>query len=91
MNRRDAVLALAAMAVAGRPALAQKPARVPRVGMLILASLPSVASAIDGFRASLRELGHVDGRTIRIEILSAEGNAERLPELVLLRAERVID
>lgn len=85
MNRRDALLtgvpALAAASL-GLPAastLAQKP--VPRIGFLILASLPSVGAVIDGFRSHLRELGHVDGSTIQIDVVSADGHADRLPQL----------
>ena len=72
MNRRDTVLALpalvaAAMTLLPRSSLAQKPGRTPRIGLLILASPPSVAAIIDGFRASLRDLGYVDGRAVSIE------------------------
>ncbi|MGH8673253.1 MAG: ABC transporter substrate-binding protein [Burkholderiales bacterium] len=86
MNRRDTVIALSALTAAAlyslpRSSLAQKPGRIPRVGILILASLPSVVTIIDGFRANLRDLGYVEGRSISIEVLSAEGNADRLPEL----------
>ena len=55
-------------------------------------ALPAlVAALIDGFRASLRDLGYIEGRTISIEILSAEGNAERLPELAAQLAARKVD
>jgi putative ABC transport system substrate-binding protein len=84
MNRRKAALALPALAAAaclpGR-VFAQGPARPRRIGMLLLASPKSIAAILEGFRASLRELGHVDGRDIRLEVHSAEGKAGRLPEL----------
>ena len=46
---------------------------------------------MDGFRSSLRELGHVDGRNIHLEVLSAEGNADRLPELAAQHVARKVD
>lgn len=96
MNRRDTVLALPALVVAAiaslpRSSLAQKPGRTPRIGVLILASLSSVTAILDGFRSSLRELGYVDGRSISIEVLSADGNAERLPELAAQLVARKVD
>jgi putative ABC transport system substrate-binding protein len=93
MNRRDTVLALAALGAAASPLgiRAQTPGRMPRVGVLILASLPSVAAILDSFRASLRELGYIEGRSIAIEVLSADGNAERLPELAAQLVSRKVD
>ncbi len=91
MNRRRTLLALPALlaAASGFPVLAQT--RTPRLGLLILASLPSVAAIIDSFRANLRELGYVEGRNISLEILSAEGNAERLPGLAAQLVARKVD
>jgi putative ABC transport system substrate-binding protein len=91
VTTRRQLLAAAALALLARSSLAQKSGRTPRVGILILASLPSVAALIDGFRASLRDLGHIEGRTIGIEILSAEGNPERLPELAAQLVARKVD
>ena len=93
MNRRDAVLALLALGAVARPLgmQAQTPGRMPRVGILILASLPSVAAIIDGFRSYLRDLGYIEGRTIAIDVLSADGNVERLPELAAQLVARKVD
>jgi putative ABC transport system substrate-binding protein len=91
VNRRRILAALAALAAVPLGALAQKPRAMARVGMLILASLPSVQKIVDGLRASLRELGYVEGRNISFEILSAEGNAERLPELAAQLVARKVD
>jgi putative ABC transport system substrate-binding protein len=70
---------------------AQQTGRIPRIGLLLLSSASSSASAIEAFRASLRDLGYVDGRTIIIEPRSAEGRAERLPELAAQLADRKVD
>jgi len=93
MNRRESIAAFLALAAVATPlgAQVQKSGRTPRVGILILASLPSVARVIDGMRSSLRELGYVEGRSIIIEIVSAEGNAERLPGLAEQLVARKVD
>ena len=96
MTRRSTVRALPALglAVLGWPAcvaLAQKPGPVPRVGILVLASLPSAAPFIDGYRAHLRELGYVEGSNIAFDMVSAEGNAERLPDMAAQLVARKVD
>jgi putative ABC transport system substrate-binding protein len=53
---------------------------VPSVGILTLSAGPH-ESIIESFRAGLRQLGYVEGRSIRIEHAYAEGHAERLPRL----------
>jgi putative ABC transport system substrate-binding protein len=72
---------------------AQQAARTPRIGVLFLTSSSSAAGAtgIEALRASLRELGYVEGRTITIEYRSAEGRADRLPELAAQLVERKVD
>ncbi|MBI1848618.1 MAG: ABC transporter substrate-binding protein [Candidatus Rokubacteria bacterium] len=72
---------------------AQPAAKTPRIGVLFLTSPASVAGAagLEALRASLRDLGYVEGRTIAIEYRSAEGRAERLPELAAQLVERKVD
>ena len=82
MNRRESIAALLALGATAGPlgAQAQGSARTRRVGILILASLPSVNRVIEGFRDNLRELGYVEDRNLNIDVLSADGNADRLIE-----------
>jgi putative ABC transport system substrate-binding protein len=72
---------------------AQQAGKIPRIGVLFLTSPSSVAgaAALEGLRSSLRDLGYVEGRTITIEFRSAEGRAERLPELAAQLVERKVD
>jgi putative ABC transport system substrate-binding protein len=58
------------------PAEAQQPKKVPRIGFL--SATPSIDPA---FLAGLRDRGYVVGKTIVIELRSAEGKLDRLPEL----------
>jgi putative tryptophan/tyrosine transport system substrate-binding protein len=56
---------------------AQQLGRIPRVGVLS----PSADSFLSALRQGLREFGYIEGRNISMEYRSAEGRAERLPEL----------
>src|SRR5262245_24765704 len=60
---------------------AQQPARLPRVGVLLLNPLSSRPQQLEAFRQGLRAHGYVEGQNIVIELRSAEGKSERLAEL----------
>src|SRR2546429_9678692 len=81
MRRREFMSLFGAAAavwpLAGR---AQQPAKLPTVGALVLGSTDPEQFWRD-FRQGLRELGHVEGQNIRFEFRSAQGQADRLPEL----------
>ena len=73
-----------------QPAQAQQPAKIPRLGYLVLAPLseppsPERAAFLDG----LRDLGWVEGKTIAIEYRSARWNPELFDDLAedLVRAK----
>jgi ABC-type uncharacterized transport system substrate-binding protein len=55
--------------------------KVPRIGILYLGAPPN--ANVNAFIQGLRELGHVEGKTIVIEYRFAEGHADRLPELAM--------
>jgi putative ABC transport system substrate-binding protein len=79
---RVVTLALAVL-VTSLVAAAQKPAKVPRIGVLS-PGLPPAApdwQQRSPLRQGLRALGWVEGQTIAIEYRWAEGNLERLPAL----------
>jgi putative ABC transport system substrate-binding protein len=70
---------LGLLAGCGRwPGQAQPAARVPRVGLLGLRTVPTLP---DAFRQGLRELGYVEGQNVVVEHRVADGNPERLAEL----------
>jgi putative ABC transport system substrate-binding protein len=83
MNRRDAVLALAALGATPFAALAQSQQRVWRIGFLSQRSISLSESDVyyGPFRQGMRELGYVEGKNLSIEWRSAEGKIERLSEL----------
>src|SRR5262245_51988224 len=60
---------------------AQQPARLPRVGVLLLNPLSSRPQQLEAFRQGLHAHDYVEGQNIVIELRSAEGKSERLAEL----------
>jgi len=81
-TRRKLVIALGAGALAPFSAIAQQPAKVPRVGYLF-SFVPSQGEHLwEACRQGLRELGYVEGRNIVLEPRWTDGHNERMPELV---------
>jgi ABC-type uncharacterized transport system substrate-binding protein len=60
-------------------AAAQPPGKIPLIGVLRPVSAGDPHT--EAFRQGLRELGYVEGHTIRLEYRFAEGRFERLPTL----------
>src|SRR5918992_4022361 len=73
---------------------AQQPKKIPRIGFLVGGLPSSVAARREAFREGLRELGHVEGKSIVIEWRYAEGKFDRLPtlaaELVSLNVDIIV-
>ena len=94
--RRSTVGLIVALALvtlgAPLPAAAQRPAKVPRIGILNAGAPRNPWFA--AFRQGLRDLGYVEGQNILLEERSAEGRLERLPdlaaELVRLRVDLIV-
>jgi len=76
MNRRNTVLALAALGVAPRAATAQE--RTVRVGALVGRRNSTFMPML---LKRLGELGYVEGRNLTVEYRSADGVLERFPAL----------
>jgi len=76
------------------PAEAQPANKTPRVGFLIASSATEQQLRLEAFRQALRELGHVEGKNITIEVRSGEGKADLLPnaaaELVRLNVDAIV-
>jgi putative ABC transport system substrate-binding protein len=80
VSARLLVLGLALVALSPG-AHAQTGAGVRRIGYLGSSSPSLEPQWTDAFRQRLRELGHVEGKTVTIEYRWAEGRDERLPAL----------
>lgn len=75
-------------------ARAQQVGRIYRIGLLEAVPAAQNAANLDALRKGLRDLGYVEGRNLIIEYRSAEGRAERFPdlasELVRLRVDLIV-
>jgi putative ABC transport system substrate-binding protein len=93
-DRRTFIAAVASgLLAAPLAAKAQQPAKVARIGYL--ANVPAVNPHLhESFRQGLRDLGYVEGRSVAIEVGSAEGKPERFPalaaELVALKVDVIV-
>jgi putative ABC transport system substrate-binding protein len=96
MRRRE-LIALLGGAAANVPFFAhaqQPPARMARIGYLTLIPPARMRAFDDAFREGLRDFGYVEGKNIRIEYRSTEGDEDRLfglvSELVALNVEIIV-
>ena len=81
--KRVGILAIAfTFAFSGAVVEAQQPARIHRIGILSPVSGSVFPARVEAFRQRLGELGYVEGKNIVIEYRYAEGEGERLPDLV---------
>jgi putative ABC transport system substrate-binding protein len=91
-TRRELLVAgiLCALA-APNTSSAQDQRRIPRLGILLYPS-PAVRKYLwDSFRDGLRDYGYVEGKSILIETVSAEGQQERLAPLAADLAKMNVD
>lgn len=92
MNRRDASLALLALAAAPFSPLAFSQGKVWRVGILSPRSQGAFATdPFAGFLRGMRELGYVDGKNVNYELRFADGRYDRLPQLAAELVQRKVD
>ena len=91
MNRRETIMALAALGAVPRTTAAQQPARIARIGYAASDLGRGPVHLLEAFRQGLRDLGYVEGRNVVIEFRDAAGKLERLPalaaELVALKVD----
>ena len=90
-NCRKLLVVLGAGALAAPlGSFAQKLGKVGRIGYL--SPYPSGNdSQFEVFKQQLRDLGHVEGKTITIDYVSAEGKNDRLPALAAELVRRNVD
>jgi putative ABC transport system substrate-binding protein len=93
MRRRDFVMLLGGSAALPFAARAQQPA-MPVIGFLGQLTPSAQSSWTAAFVERMRELGWIEGRTVKIEYRWAEGRGEHLGELaaefVRLRVDIIV-
>ncbi|TMA12272.1 MAG: hypothetical protein E6J89_05120 [Deltaproteobacteria bacterium] len=84
MNKKVFLSLLAALIlVSAHLANAQQPKKVPRIGFLFGVGDPSNPPPfVEAFRQGLRDLGYVEGKNIVVEYRYAEGDLDRISNLV---------
>ena len=94
MNRREATIALMALAAVPLAGGAQGTAKRHRIGFLGLTTAADYAQYLDASLQGLRDLGYEEGKSIVIEYRWAEAREERLPalaaELVRLKPDVLV-
>jgi putative ABC transport system substrate-binding protein len=95
MRRRDFIAAASgAMIVGPLGARAQQGGKAYRIGILETTPAAQNAANLNALRKGLQNLGYVEGRNLVIEYRSADGRAERFPdlasELVRLKVDLIV-
>ena len=95
MDRRTFIGGIAGgLLAAPLGAPAQQVGKVYRIGILETIPASQNAAKLDALRKGLRDLGYVEGRNLIIEYRSADGRAERFPdlasELVRLKVDLIV-
>jgi putative ABC transport system substrate-binding protein len=90
MRRRDLIAMLGGATVIW-PVAAAAQAKTPQLGWLMPGTSKSEAPQLEEFRRGLAELGYVEGRTVAINYVYANGQLDRLPGLAAGLVGRKID
>ena len=80
MRRREFIGLVGGAAALPLRARAQQPAK-PVVGILYSAPIDGLRDETTAFRASLAEIGYIDGRNVSFEYRSADNHMDRLRAL----------
>jgi putative tryptophan/tyrosine transport system substrate-binding protein len=89
VKRRKLIMLLSGMVVWPLASSAED-GKVSTVGILVV-GVPNPSAFLKVLRKGLRDTGFTEGQNIQLDIRSAEGNAERLPELAAELVRRKVD
>jgi putative tryptophan/tyrosine transport system substrate-binding protein len=89
--RREFVAGIASWAAWPIATRAQQAGKVHRIGILETVPVARNAANLEALRKGLRDLGYIEGRNLIIEYRSADGRADRFPDLVSELVHRNID
>ena len=80
-----------ALSIAVPQAVAQQPAKIPRVAYVYLFNLGPSAPWVEPFRRRMEELGWHDGTNVRIELYDAKGSGDKLNSIMQSLADSKVD
>jgi putative ABC transport system substrate-binding protein len=93
LKRRHVIAMLAGGAIASPLVASAQPRRIPTVGALVIGNT-DYTQFWNEFRLGLKELGYEEGRNVRFDLRSAQGDARRLgalaAELVALNVDVIV-
>ena len=94
MRRREFIVALGGATAWSLVSSAQQGRKVYRIGILETIPAAQNAANLDALRKGLQKLGYVEGQNLVIQYRSAEGHAERFPdmasELIRLKVDLIV-
>jgi putative ABC transport system substrate-binding protein len=90
MKRREFITLLGGAAVAWPLAARAQQAQVPRIGALVLTNADARSFGKE-LREGLRKLGYIEGQNFALELRSADGKADLLPELAAKLVQLKVD
>ena len=92
LDRRTLLAAISATPFTIRNSFAQQRAgKARRIGWLVPTTQAEWNGLLEEYRIGMRELGYIEGGTVETEYLYADGNFDRLPELVAKLVEHNVD
>jgi putative tryptophan/tyrosine transport system substrate-binding protein len=91
MKRRQFITLLSAAAAWPLAARAQQAGKLPTIGLLVSSTPADESQRVGAFTQRLHQLGWIDGRTITIELRSADGRPERAHEIAVEFVRRKVD
>jgi putative ABC transport system substrate-binding protein len=91
IGRRELLAALGGAAAWPLGARAQQSGKLPTIGLLVSSTPADESQRVGAFTQRLHQLGWIDGRTITIELRSADGRPERAHEIAAEFVRRKVD
>src|SRR5262245_9025365 len=76
---------------AGISVAQQRSAKMPRIGWLAPGTQADHESVLNEYRAAMRDLGYIEGRTVETQYLYADAKFERLPGLAAKLVDDKVD
>ena len=90
-GRRRVLVSAGMLLAAPFAAIARPRTKLARIGVLVVPPAFDYQARTDALRAGLRDLGYVEGVNAQIELRSAEGRFDRLPELAAELVRQNVD